>query len=132
MPLYKVLRFGSDRYDSRGSVESEEERWDSLEAALRELSEVGWEIEMPIYNPVPGESRQAGAEWLEALLLVNHSLDASQELERQVDKAEEKLAEAKKEYDSSNEKSKKLEMKSKIKLIKDKLKGLRKKKRSEE
>jgi len=86
----------------------------------------------PIYNSVPEESRQAGAEWLEALLLVNHSLDASQELERQVDRAKEKLAEAEKEYDQSEEESERIKLKGEIARMEKKLESLKKKKYSEE
>jgi hypothetical protein len=128
MPIYKVLRFSqAGGYSSRGRVESKGERWDSLEAALEELSEEEWEIQMPIYNPVPGSSQQAGAEWLEALLLVNHSLDASQDWERQVAKAKRKQEEAEREYEQAEDKSDKRKWHGEIIRAKQRLEKLQEK-----
>jgi len=102
MPIYKVLRFrGFPNKDSRGAVEtrlngnskdkSETRIWGSLEEALEELGEAGWEIQTPVYNPVSESAKDTGGAWLEALILVNRSLDASQELARQIDRAKKDL-----------------------------------------
>jgi len=42
----------------KGIVRSDNESWNSLEEALNELGETGWEIAIPVYGPVPGREHQ--------------------------------------------------------------------------
>ena len=49
MTLYKILRLDNTRDNPlAGIVRSENESWNSLEEALNELGEAGWEISTPI------------------------------------------------------------------------------------
>ncbi|MFN8556841.1 MAG: hypothetical protein U0531_05640 [Dehalococcoidia bacterium] len=51
--MYKILRFHFNREDMfEGPVFAGDERWESIDDALDELGEHGWQILMPIYGPV--------------------------------------------------------------------------------
>ena len=106
MPIYKILRLDSHRHAPlSGIVESEYhapnkyERWHSLEEALNELAEAGWEVDTPIYGPVPGRGHE-GETWLEGLILVNRSANTAQEIRRQIEKVERRLTEERRALES--------------------------------
>jgi len=75
-----------------------------LEDALNELGEAGWEIATPVYGPVPGREHQ-GDNWLEALILVNKSASASDDLDRRIAKVKEIIAEAERDLKTNPEES---------------------------
>ncbi len=56
MPTYKVLYLDDRRQKAlSGLVRSHDgETWDSPIHALNDLGASGWEIQLPIYGPVPG------------------------------------------------------------------------------
>lgn len=102
---YKILRLDNRRSAPLGSVvTSDNESWNSLEDALNELGEAGWEIATPVYGPVPGREHQ-GDNWLEALILVNKSASASDDLDRRIAKVKEIIAEAERDLKTNPEES---------------------------
>jgi hypothetical protein len=100
VPQYKILRLDDRRtHPLQGIVRSSNETWNSLEEALNELGAAGWEINLPVYGPVPGREHQ-GDSWMEALILLNKVGSASDDLDRRIAKVKEVIAEAK--YDLEN------------------------------
>ncbi len=111
MSIYKILYLDYRRNAPlSGAVESyyyglrKFEKWGSLEDALNELAKSGWEIDTPIYGPVPGRNRQ-GENWLEALILVNRTSDTAREIKRQIAKIEQQIIREKVTLESSGTKS---------------------------
>ena len=108
MPIYKILQFDNRRTsDLEGMVEgrfhglNEWERWGSLEEALNELAQAGWEIDETIYGPVPGGDHQ-GDSWIVALVLINKTSDMNREVERQIRIVERNMEIAKNETNCPN------------------------------
>lgn len=102
---YKVLRLNANRQGPLSCyVSSDNEDWSSLEIALNELGATGWEINFPVYGPVPGRDHQ-GDSWLEALVLVNRNSDAAQGLERRIQKIKQIIADTEVILQRNKEKS---------------------------
>jgi len=105
VPRYKILRLDDRRSGPlKGIVRSDNESWNSLEEALNELGETGWEIAIPVYGPVPGREHQ-GDNWLEAIILFNKVHSASDDLDRRIAKVKEIIAEAEQDMASNPEDS---------------------------
>ncbi len=86
MTRFKILRLDHQRSGIlAGVVRSDDEFWDSLEDALNELGEAGWEISTPVYGPTSG-SVYKGDHWLEALILRAPDTSLSADLTRRIEK----------------------------------------------
>jgi len=115
---YKILRLDNQRkHPLQGNVWSNNETWNSLEDALNELGAAGWEINLPVYGPVPGGRDHQGDSWMEALILENKICTASDDLDRRIAKVKEIIEEAKHDLENTPEGSPKyLSAKSQIQM----------------
>lgn len=128
MPIYKTLfsfpdKSGRPIFD--GSVASGWELWNSLDAALNDLGASNWEVQCPLYG-----TRATGDNsitWPVALILVNRSLDASQEIERQAKKLQKEIAESRAELETATDAKEKDRISLNIKNSQERLDGLREK-----
>ena len=92
MAIYKILYLDSRREnDLSGIVRTEDnEGWNSLTDALNELSEYGWEINLPIYGPAPGG--KPGDQAVNAFILLNRNGTTLQECDRRIEHTKLELA----------------------------------------
>ena len=102
MTVYKILHIDRGWGEQLGKDVKAEyhaireyEVWSSLEEALSELAETGWEVDIPVYGPFPlrATSETTCGNWMEALILVNRSADISREVQRQIRRTERLLEE---------------------------------------
>lgn len=85
--MYKILRFHLTREELlEGPVFAGDERWDSIDEALDELSAHGWDIQLPVYGPVRHDA--AAATRLDGLIMVNHAARRTTDLTRRITKLE--------------------------------------------
>ena len=93
MPIFKTLRAtGSQGHILDGRVNCGWESWNSLDSALNELGASNWEIETPLYGSLPG-SGQPPTTWPMAIILINRSADLAMEVQRQIEKLKNEIAE---------------------------------------
>jgi hypothetical protein len=91
MPIFKTLRAtGSNEHILNGRIDCGWESWNSLDLALNELGAANWEVETPLYGSIPGQHPNT---WPMALILVNRSADMAMEIQRQIDKLKNEIAE---------------------------------------
>ena len=90
--MYKILKFHWNREESlEGPVFAGEERWESVEEALDDLSLHGWEMQFPLYGPV--RANGATGTRLEGFVLVNRATTPLEDLARRISRVESFLAE---------------------------------------
>lgn len=86
MTRFKILRLDHQRSGIlAGLVRSDDESWGSLDEALNELGETGWEIATPVYGPTSGTVYK-GDHWLEALILRAPDTATFDDLTRRIEK----------------------------------------------
>ena len=89
--MYKLVTFHWNREDALdGPVFAGDERWESIDEALDELSAHGWEIQLPIYGPA--RHAGGGATRLDGFVLVNKAASKTDDVRRRIDKLERALA----------------------------------------
>ena len=89
--MYKILKFHWNREESlEGPVFAGEERWESVEEALDDLSLHGWEMQFPLYGPV--RANGATGTRLEGFVLVNRATTPLEDLARRISRVESFLA----------------------------------------
>jgi hypothetical protein len=93
MPIFKTLRAtGVSEHILNGRVDCGWECWNTLDSALNELGAAGWEIDTPLYGSVPGHGPQSTT-WPIAIILINRSADMAKEVQRQLEKLKNEIAE---------------------------------------
>lgn len=92
MPIFKTLRAtGSHEHILDGRVNCGWESWNTLDSALNELGASNWEVQTPLYGSLPGMDHPTT--WPIALILINRSADLAMEVQRQIAKLENEIAE---------------------------------------